>query len=348
MKQTFWSLLMLTALTMTACSSDDDNDNGGTQEPDPAEQAQLLEEMQAEALYNQLCMRDSTKGADVYVSSIGKALYTVTPTIYYTIANSIEEARDRYQTIVAVASNDSIITSPMPDDVKRGDVHVSFAASSAQGEVARITVDCPRLSNIVTSIIFLTKEAWPENDTGSPFRFLSLWQYLPNGNYYLTVRDSNGGMGLMLTFDSGWTKQVFKLPGDGELYLYKDLARLDCFIDLASCMSYYPDKFQKMMDAFAKNGDTNSKTYKILHRLWAEKAYLVKISKRRFLYSWSYKGGFVTANFAAFENRKVSLQSVNSVNPIQFMITWTSELSHNAWFYSDYKPNSSDWKAIYK
>ena len=267
------TLMMAMGLTLTACSSDDDNDS--TQTVSEAELAKIREETEAEIMYEQLCMKDTTQGANVYVSRIGKVLYPITPTVYYTIANSLEEARDYYETIVGVASNDSVVTSPMPDDVKRGDVHVSFAASSAQGEVAQITVDCPRLKNVVTSIVFLTDDAWPENDLASPFNFLSLWQYEPNGNYYLTVRDSKGGMGLMLTFDSGWTiAKTLKIEywGNAEAVFYENMASLDCFKALASCMRYNADKFQKMMNAFAEHGDTNSKTYQVLKRLWEGKA----------------------------------------------------------------------------
>lgn len=356
-------LMMAMSLALTACSSDDDNDNATATEIE-----KTLEEVQAEALYQQLCVKDTTKGANALVSRIGKVLYTVTPTIYYTIANSIEEARDRYESIVAVASNDSIVISPLPDDVKRGDVHVSFAASSAPGEVARITVDCPRLKDVVTSIVFMTDEAWPENDLASPFNFLSLWQYVPNGNYYLTVRDSKGGMGLMLTFDSGWTVYR-KITDDGanywNIYDNDNLACLDCFKSLSSCMLYYPDKFKAMLDNFARNGDTNSKTYKVLKYLFEDRAPVAEgniihnyprasETQRRFLYHNSYKtksNGFHTVGvwYAAFDERKLTLQQFDYSVMQLILATWPrGELAHNAWFYSDYQPDNNAFKAIHR
>jgi len=355
-------LAMAMGLMLTACSKDDDN---GTQEENAADVAKVLEQVQADAMYNQLCMPDTTKVPTTLVSRIGKVLYTVMPTIYYTIANSVEEARDRYESIVAVASNDSIVISPLPDDVKRGDVHVSFAASSAPGEVARITVDCPRLKDVVTSIVFMTDEAWPENDLASPFNFLSLWQYVPNGNYYLTVRDSKGGMGLMLTFDSGWTVHEVLNEGGGKWNIYdnENLACLDCFKSLSSCMLYYPDKFKAMLDNFAQKGGTNSKTYKVLKYLFEDKAPVMEGStmriyprapqnERRFLYHNAYKtsgNGTHTVGvwYAAFDERKLSLQKYD-YSMMQLMIaTWPrGELAHNAWFYSNYQRDEKVFKAI--
>lgn len=353
-------LMMAMAAVLTACSNDDDNNNG-TQEEDPAELAKIREQAQADAMYDQLCMKDTTQGADVYVSRIGKVLHTVTPTIYYAIANSVEEARDRYESIVAVASNDSIVTSSQPDDVKRGDVHVSFAASSAQGEVARIMVDCPRLQNVVTSIVFLTDEAWPENDLVSPFNFLSLWQYTPNGNYYLTVRDSKGGKGLMLTFDSGWTvyKAVSEAGGKWNIYDNENLACLDCFKSLSSCMLYYPDRFKAMMDDFAQKGNANSKTYQVLRYLFNDIAQAGLYSrvpeyKRRFLYHNSYRtnsNGSHTVGvwYAAFDERKLVLQQYEYPMMQLMMAIWPrGVLAHNAWFYSDYKRDDNVFKAIHR
>lgn len=348
--------MTLAATALTACGSDDDDKKGSdptTETEDAAEQARIHEEWQAEAMYGQLCMTDTTQGPEVLVSRIGKALYSVTPTVYYTIANTVDEARDSYMGIVGVASNDSIVTS-MPDDVKRGDVHVSFAPSQADGEVARITVDCPRLANVVTSIIFLTEAAWPENDLAPPFNFLSLWQYLPNGNYYLTVRDSKGGMGLMLTFDSGWTVHNTINEGGGKWDIYNNetLACLDCYKCLSSCMLYYPDKFQSMMDAFASKGDTNSKTYQVLKRLWTDRAntYRAPQNERQFLYHNSCrKSGifYVGVWYAVFNEKKLSLEQ-HEYSAMQLILaTWPRGVpGHNAWFYSDYVRNESDWKVI--
>lgn len=265
MKQTLWFLLMLTAMMLTACSSDDD-DNNGT-EDDAAELAQIREKQQANLMVNALCKYDSLTAT--YKPRIGEAINAPTPTIYYAVANTVEEARSRYESIVGVTRTDVTDASALPNDMTHGDVHLTFAPSTADGETARITVDCLRLKDVLTAIIFIPESAWPENkDLASPFGFLSAWYQPSIGINWICVREARGSDGLLLTFDGGWWYTEFDkyTHHQGYFWLYKDLADSEAIKCLAEGIRNSPDKFNAMVKKLGEH-NSNSGTYKILNRL---------------------------------------------------------------------------------
>ena len=257
-------LAMAMGLTLTACSSDDDNDNNSTQEENAAEVARIQEQMQADLMMKALCEYDSTTAT--YTSRIGEAINAPTPTIYYAIANTVEQARSRYEDIVSFLRTETsestktadpdVASEPLPTDVTRGDIHVSFAASSAAGEVARINVDCPRLANVLTAIVFIPEEAWPENaDVVAPFNYMSCWREKSTGRIYICTQECKGGKGIMLTLDGGWEEDWFKKYDywQGEFYLWKETASYDAFRGLSDAYKYSPDRLNFMNNALQKS-----------------------------------------------------------------------------------------------
>ena len=256
-------LAMAMGLTLTACSSDDD-DNNGTQEENAAEVARIQEQMQADLMMKALCEYDSTTAT--YTSRIGEAINAPTPTIYYAIANTVEQARSRYEDIVSFLRTETsestktadpdVASEPLPTDVTRGDIHVSFAASSADGEVARINVDCPRLANVLTAIVFIPETAWPENaDVVNPFNYLSCWREKSTGRIYICVQECKGGKGIMFTLDGGWEEDWFRQYDhwQGQFYLWKNTASYDAFRGLSDAWKYSRDKLNFMNNALQRS-----------------------------------------------------------------------------------------------
>lgn len=260
------ALTMTLALAaLTACSSSDDEKNGTEQGTEPTE----TEETRADFVIRGLCDYDSVRA--VYTPIIGKAINEATPTIYYTTAQSVDDARLTYRGIVPGTDNGQTGSgtasgqqgyTAAPDDYRAGDVHLTFAASAAEGEVARITVNCPRLRDVLTSIVFIPESAWPENDdTQAPFNFLSAWRQHSTGRIYVCVRDVFGGEGTMLSFDC-----ERKFTSEHH-YTWVDIARRESFVSLYRCMNFNGDKFGAMVKRLGQKAP-ESTTYALLNRIF--------------------------------------------------------------------------------
>ena len=353
-------LVMAMSAMLTACSSDDDNNNG-TQEEDPAEVAKVQEKMQADQMMQALCKYDSTTAT--YTPRIGEAIKAPTPTIYYAIANSVEQARSRYEGIVAFLRTETTdgtktaapdeTSEPLPTDVTRGDIHVSFAASSADGETARITVDCPRLKNVLTAIVFIPETAWPTNDTPAPFNHLSCWREKSTGRIYVCVQDCRGGNGIMLTFDGGWGEDWFRNYSywQGEFYLWCNTASYDAFRSLSDAWKYNPNRLKSMSDALRK-AYPNTTTSKYM-RWFATSD--VDIWNTDYDYSYSYDHHLWWAHYCY----DVTINRLCFYYKSHNIYTWSSSYthkstperknpSHDFTFDRSYNRKDSDWEAIYR
>ena len=343
-------LMMVMGLTLTACSKDDDDNS---EQPEVDLNSPIIhEELEANMMLAGLCDIDSVPGGGTvtYTPRLGKALYSATPTIYYTIANSAEEARNIYEGIVACIRTDSLDTTPYPSDVKRSDVHLTFGAGSGVGETGRIAVDCPRLKNVLTSVVFMTDEAWPENDTATPFNFLSLWHQKSTDRYYLCVRESKGSSGMMITWESGWWEDKFDSDWQGVFTLYADCAKQEVYTALGNAMKFYPDKFQKMIDAMKKSNmpHTTGKTWDLLDDFWnypSNTRYFdcdYSYSKGRWWFATNY---YITVRRATVENRSVSLWQTYCEHdhyPLK------NRGSYSFYFDNNYNNKNGDWEAIYR
>ena len=361
MKQTFWFLLMLTALTLTACSSDDD-DNNGTQEENAAEVAQIQEKLQADLMMKALCEYDSTTAT--YKPRIGEAINAPTPTIYYAIANSVEQARSRYEDIVSFlrteTSDSTKVADPdetgelLPTDVTRGDIHVSFAASSADGETARITVDCPRLANVLTVIVFIPEAAWPENgDVVPPYEFMSCWREKSTGRIYICVQDCKGGKGIMLTLDGGWEEDWF-LSYDhwqGKFYLWKETASYDAFRGLSDGWKYSPNKL-KYMNAALQKSYPNTTTAKYMRNFMGSYPYIwntdfdYETSYDHHVW-WGYNCWDVTVKRLCFYYGSHGIYT-HSNSYTHKEVPQRTNPSHQFTFNRGDKRDNSNWEVIYR
>ena len=362
MKQTFWFFMMLTALTLAACSSDDDDNNNGTGDDDAVELARIQEQIQANLMMKALCEYDSTTAS--YKPSIGEAINAPTPTIYYAIANSVEQARSRYENIVSflrteitadstkVADPDET-SDPLPTDVTRGDIHVSFAASSADGEVARINVDCPRLANVLTAIVFIPETAWPENDVVNPFNYLSCWREKTTGRIYICVQECKGGKGIMLTLDGGWEEDWFKAYDhwQGQFYLWKSTASYDAFRGLSDAWKYSRDKLN-YMNAALQRSYPNTTTAKYMRNFMGSYAYIwntdfdYEVSYDHHLW-WAYNCWDVTVKRLCFYYKSHGIYTWSS-SYTHKEVPARENPSHSFDFDRGYKKDNNVWEAIYK
>ena len=351
MKQTFWFLLVLTALTLASCSKDDD-DNKSEQPEEDLNSAIIKENLEANMMLAGLCDIDSVPGGGTvtYTPRLGKALYSATPTVYYTVANSPEEARSIYEGVIAFIRTDSLDTTAFPSDIKRGDVHLTFGAGSGEGETGRITVDCPRVNDKITNVVFLTDEAWPENDVSTPFNFLSLWHQKSTDRYYLCVREAKGSPGMMITWESGWWEDWFDSDWQGKFSLWADCPKQEVYTALGNAMQYNSNKFQSMMNAMNKSSipHTSDKTWDMLNDFWNYSQYTryfdcdYSYSKGRWWFATNY---YITVRRATVKNRSVSLWQTyceHQSYPLK------KRGSYSFYFNNDYNNKNGDWEAIHR
>lgn len=354
-KQTLTALALLLAMTLatalTACSSSDDDPKKADQPEEDANAAAIHEALEADMMLAGLCDIDSVPGSGTvtYTPRLGTAIYSATPTVVYTTANSADEARSVYEGIIAYVRTDSLDTTPFPTDVRRGDVHLTFTAGSASGEVARIAVDCPRVKDVLTTVVFLTDEAWPENDTASPFNFLSFWHQKSTDRYYLCVREAKGSPGLLLTWDGGWWEDSFDSDWQGKFTLWADCPKQEVYVALGNAMRFNADKFQNMMDRISKASGvphTSGKTWDILNTLWNWGV------NRCFDCDYSYSKGrwwlatnyYITVRRASIKNRTVNLWQTyceHSEYPLK------NRPSYSLTFGQDYN-RGNDWEPIFR
>ena len=197
-------------LVLSSCGKDSDTEDQ-KQEVEDVEAAKTRENMKTEGIMQSLCeIIEHEDGSIEYQPRIGAAIYDVSPTIYYTTAESLEEAEGRYYNIIG-ALNSSLDQQIRDKEITQGDIHLKFEKGSSS-EIARIKIDCPRLKDILTEIVFIPSNKWPENDLASPFLFMSIWKQISTNHIYVCVRKSQGSKGIMLTFDGGWSDDL-SCPG---------------------------------------------------------------------------------------------------------------------------------------
>lgn len=254
-------------LVLSSCSKDSDTEDH-KQEVEDVEAAQKREDMKTEGIMQSLCeIIEHKDGSIEYQPRIGAAIYDVSPTIYYTTAESLEEAEGRYYNLIG-ALNSSSDQQIRDKEITQGDIHLKFENGSSS-EIARIKIDCPRLKDILTEIVFIQSNKWPENDLASPFLFMSIWKQISTNHIYVCLRKSQGSKGIMLTFDGGWSDDWFRYYNywQGSFYLWENTAQPEDFNALAGAMKYSPSKFKKM---FSKLEQYDCTTMKIIKTLYKE------------------------------------------------------------------------------
>ncbi len=334
--------------TLSCCSKDSDIENQQQQEEDDFEVAQIKEEQKTMGILQGLCdIVEHEDGSIEYQPRIGKALYEITPTVYYAPVDSLEEAENTYYQLLS-ALNESEEQQTKDKDITQGDIHLTFNTGTSS-EIASIKIDCPRLKNVLTEIIFIPRNKWPENDFASPFLFLSIWRQTSTKHIYVCVRKAEGCKGIMLTFDGGWENDYFKKYDhwQGEFYLWLKTAQPDAFEALTGAMKFATSKFETM---FSKLGQYNGKTYKMMNTLYRElnKNYSVTFDNS-YTYGhhvwWAYNCYDVTM-------RKTTVYHDHTYNTWSIFYTHKqkpqkSTASHAFYFTQDFN-NKQGWECLYR
>lgn len=296
--RTFFSLFMALAVGFTcfACSDDDDDTSVPTEEEETEEDAAVREMLRTALLTDNLCNVDTLADGTVqYTPIIGEVLDQATPSVRYVVADSVQEARLTWGTIVS-ALQDSAQDISGQNEVTQGDIHLTFTEGGADGQVASVNIDCDRFAEVFSRIVFITSDRWPGNDHGSPFGYLSVVKQKSTGWIYLCVRQAQQGQdGILMTFDGGVTNKnsILNTYWQGNIILWDGVATADAFIALcaAMCESRY-----EMTDAIAALEDYSGKgsnfrwllemganasvTYALNYKYWDE---LVP-----FIFRWRY------------------------------------------------------------
>lgn len=328
---------------LSSCGKDSDIDD---QEVEDVEATKIREKMKTEGIMKSLCeIIEHEDGSIEYQPRIGTAIYDVSPTVYYTTAESFEEVENRYYSLIG-ALNSSFDQQIRDKEITQGDIHLKFENGSSS-EIARIKVDCPRLKDILTEIVFVPSNKWPENDRPSPFLFMSVWKQLSTGRIYVCVRKAQGGRGILLTFDGGWKEDWFKNYDhwQGQFYLWENTAQSDAFEALTCSWKYNTNKFNKMYEALQKEGGS---TYNMINKVIKNKGW--ERFDNSYSYDhhlwWAYNCYDVTVYRTVIDgNRNVKGEShffTHKDTP------WRGNPSHAIYFYPDYEVKEAVWKCIYR
>lgn len=259
------------------CSNADEEDNSGV---DEVQEAAIREELKTRGLMKELCKIDSLEdGTLKYTPCIGVAIESSRPTVYYTTANTMKEARQIFQGIISpvYVGQEEI---PEVNEVRQGNIHLTFSESAESGETAIIIVDCPELNNVLTEIVFIPEEKWPTNDFASPFTLLSGWRNKRDGRIFVCVETPQRENGIMLTFDAKEGQDLSKEINDGyyqdwfkkydhwqgQFFLWKNTASDKALDALAKVLTYNRDKYKNLLDRMDSIG-VKSGLWKKLYNL---------------------------------------------------------------------------------
>jgi hypothetical protein len=346
-----WSLLVFaTVFVLTACSDDDystNNEDGAYASIEKSEE-QILDTLCYKSLISQLCeVKELPDGRVSYTPHYGEALHVATPTIYYVGIDTLTQARCTWQGVTS-AVRDSASAQTRINEVSVLNMHLSYSEGDNENELARIDVDCPELANVLTSIVFIPIDRWPSNDQGSPFGFLSVWQEEKTHYYYLCVRKSVGGEGILLTFDGGYTTDwLSEYPKwQGRFYLWGNTASTDAIESLSYCMHFTPTKFNAAITKLKEEAPA-SKTCSILSDLQRDiYSHTFDHSYGYYHYLWKFYNCYYVSILRSClqKDGKCSTWS----NSFRRDNTPTRETpSHSIKFNSDYS-NKTGWNSIFK
>lgn len=154
-------------VNFAACSDDDDNNGNGTTDPD----AVVFDQM--ETLQNSIVRLDE-KGNFMY-RLLGEPLDPADTTRLSVGVEDLAEAKTLFKGLFSpetkMSENGDVITCS-PADARGntvGTVTFTPASGSQDGELASVSFGTCSLK-AVSSLHFLQKDAWPDNDGGSPYK----------------------------------------------------------------------------------------------------------------------------------------------------------------------------------
>lgn len=265
-------LMSVVAFGMISCSDNNDNEPVAT-EHDDSEDAEERDEAIKSFLVEDLCIvNESETGEVTYEPRRGMAIDPTTPTVYYMPVDSDEEPLNTYNSIVSILYADEENPRTPEKQVEILDAKLSFSDGGSNGEKGRIDISIPELKNILTAIVFVSREKWPYNDNATPFNHLSVWKHKQLEWVFFCVRPSSGCKGIMLTFDGGWSTHLVSdnlyYLDDKPFTLYYNTAPKEAFECLVTSLNDKPDRFVKMEEALKQHGyNKYTPAYKNIHNI---------------------------------------------------------------------------------
>lgn len=273
----FTMVLFSAALAMTACG-DDDNDGGPSEIPTEAnhwglsdaewaewlrQEADRADSMNIAYVLRQLCdVSEDALGNAKYTPKYGEQLDMARPGVYSLADSTAEGAEKRFWWLLPGSVADSLRSS-FPGRTEYVTAHGSIRYERGDGSnlLGTITVDIPEIPE-VEKIMIIPAAFWPNNDDCStPFTLGSVWLEESTKYKYVCVRERSGGqMGIMVTYDGGWSGLDYWKGRDGALkdtyksWIYDNLASEDAAKALDELVRYQPKKAEK---AFELMGQKN-------------------------------------------------------------------------------------------
>ncbi len=347
-------MILSLTIPLAGCSNDDDTDaerkpdatipeHGESdlevpqgEAPETAEEIAARDSMKTDMLMRKLCDVDIDEVTltEKYTPIRGEVIYPATPTVYYAIALNKEHARSIYESIALVALDEGQNTA-VPDKLKQGDIQLTYSTEGGSaGELGRISVVCPRLKNVLSSIILVSDNAWPGNDVSTPCTYLSVWKEMSTGYYYLCLQEAKGGQGLLVTWDGGWTDDWFTDSyWQWNFCLSAGCMHHEHYDLLVGALNYNNTRFKEALHAMLDYSNRQSKSSLLLDDLYYHPWVNVRCVCD---YSWHHGRWWARTNYY------VDLRYVNIKN--QKLEKCSSHYEHRNW--PTDRTNSSSYKTF--
>lgn len=249
----------------------------------------MMQRLYRRMLVDYLCDTDTlTEGRVCYIPRHGEVLDELTPTVRYIGVDSLKEAQRYFKFCLSLPPTEGEERSEEEYyTVCVDDCSLEFKESNTPDEIARLTIDCPELKDVLTEIVFIPSSLWPSNDRSTPFAFGSLWKKRVGDKdwYYICVSEcGQGHKGIMLTFDGGWSEDKFSKHMD----TYGGISSFTISYNCASSAAIYgfkdlienkPTRFIEMAKAFdgEKSSETGILCLRIAERLQTKRLRLDEV-----------------------------------------------------------------------
>lgn len=198
-------LIAITAITNMAC----ENDNSKWDEEATVSYAQLERELM-DSIYisrtlDYLCeVTYNEDGTIRYIPDYGEAIDEKSPQDFYVIAESYEDAKERFLEFMLQFRNEENITEKADGtivySVKNWGTMTLKPGNNAD-IYASIDVDFEVLPDM-KHIYFIPKSLWPDNQVSTPFTINSILKHRINGKYYICIREyMSDSEGILISFN---------------------------------------------------------------------------------------------------------------------------------------------------
>ena len=212
-KASFILLLMAAmAFCWTACSDKEDIEPNTYDDKSEADHIMTPKQIADYATNNFIChvckveIDSTTAKPTSWEVNYGQVLHPETPYVRYTRAESLEDARKEFLSMIcmeAAIDSSSIIGAMKVPMGSHGSV--KYNPVNDNGEWARIEVNLKELPDLQT-IVFCKPEAWPENDSDIGVKRCMVFVRSEGGHdvYYICVKECGTPPGYLIGFDT-WT-----------------------------------------------------------------------------------------------------------------------------------------------